>query len=255
MREVKNIIDVSVWTGNWPFIHLRYKDVPVLENKLKSMNISKAYIAPIEGILEQDPMRANKALLSAITGSYFSPVPVIDLSYANWQECMAVAMGDGRVKMVKLIPNYHQYKLYEQDMECLVKMAQSRRLVISIQAKVEDPRAQYELMKVPNVNWNDVVKTLSSFPEQTFILHCLTMGDLPNYLDSLDNVYTDIASVETQDVLSVLANRYPLDKFLFASHCPFYFPEGNVNKLKYTDLDQGELDKIAFKNAERIFGL
>jgi len=256
MKEINKIIDVSVWTGHWPFMHLRYGDINVLEDKLKSIRVIKAFIAPIEAILEQDPTRANLALLQKVSGDFFSPVPVIDLSYANWDECMDTVLYDPRVKMIKLIPNYHQYKMYEKDMDALVEMTRQKEIVISIQMKVEDPRAQYPLMKVANVNNSDVLQTLFSYPEQIFILHCLTMDSVPGFMTSLDNVYLDIACIERQDTLSVLQKTYSsLDKFLFASHCPFYFPEGNINKLKYSDLDINEIDKVAYKNAEKLFGI
>jgi uncharacterized protein len=253
MKEIGKLVDMSTWTGNWPFIHLRYGDMYVLKEKLKSINVVRAFIAPIEGILEQDPMRADRELLKKVKDSFFSPVPVIDLSYGNWQECMELALEDERVGMVKLLPNYHMYRLYEKDVAGLVRLAQQRNIVISIQMKIEDPRAQHPLMKAENVNYNDVIKTLSAFPEQIFILNNVLMSDLKMLMESLPNIYVDISCLEQQDILANLYKEYSLNRFLFSSHCPFFFPEGNLYKLKYADVDINEIVKVAYKNAERIF--
>ena len=255
MKEIKKLIDVSCFTGNWPFIHLRYGNIEVLEKKLAAINVTKAFISPVEAILEQDPIRANREMLKLVTGNIFSPVPVVDLSYQNWEDCMDIAVNDGRVKMVKLIPNYHMYKMYEKDMDKLVAYAKSKGLVISIQLTVEDPRGQYPLMKVERVHHYDVVKTLALFPEQTFILHNSSMNDLPFYMGALKNVYVDISYLERQDIMAVLHKEYSLDKFLFASHMPFFFPDGSLNKLKYANVDIDEVEKVAYKNATGIFNL
>ena len=41
---------------------------------------------------------------------------------------------------------------------------------------------------------------------------------------------------------------------VFASHAPFYYPEGNSYKLVYSELAQADVDTVAFGNAVDIFG-
>lgn len=254
MTEIDRLIDVSTWTGNWPFMRLRYREMNVLKEKLKSMNVKKAYIAPIEGILEQDPLRADAELLETVDDEFFSPVLIIDLSYGNWEECMELALEDSRVKMVKLIPNYHMYRLHDKDMGTLVKLAKSKGILISIQMSVEEARFQYPMMKVQNVEVFDIIKTLSSFPDQTFIVSSALMSDVRQLMESLNNIYLDISSLECQNVMEKIKSAYPLDRFLFSTHSPFYFPEANVYKLKYSTLDRDEINKISYLNAEKLFG-
>ncbi|MDF2815426.1 MAG: hypothetical protein K0Q81_1626, partial [Paenibacillus sp.] len=96
-KPINKLIDVAAWTGNWPFLKLRYTELPALKAKLQSLNVEQAFVAPIEAILEQDPIRANKELLEATRhDEFFSPVLVVDLSYANWQENVELAVKDGR---------------------------------------------------------------------------------------------------------------------------------------------------------------
>lgn len=249
---MNKLIDMSVWTGNWPFIHLRYGELGLLKEKLQSMNVTKAFAAPIEGILEQDPMRADMELMSRIKDDFFSPVPIIDLSYGNWRECMDMAIKDGRVRMVKLLPNYHMYGLDEAALGSLVELAQRNKMLVSVQMRVEDRRMRYPLLKVDDVGGYEIIKTLSRFPLQTFILNNVLMSEIRHILDSLDNVYFDIPFLEQPDTLEHISALYPLDRFLFSSHCPFFFPEGSLSKLKQSRLDIHEVEKVAYKNAERL---
>lgn len=121
MHEVNRIIDFSTWTGNWPFYNYRYKEINALKEKLKSINVEKAFLAPIEGILEQDPVRANIELLKSLQDDFFSPVVIVDMLYANWEESVDIAIKDERVKMIKLLPNYHMYDFTEENIEPLIK--------------------------------------------------------------------------------------------------------------------------------------
>jgi len=250
-----DLIDVSAWTGNWPFIKLRFTELNQLKAKLQSLHITKAFVAPIEAILEQDPMRANNELLAAVNDSFFSPVPVIDLSYANWQETLERAAADDRVRMIKLLPNYHMYELHEKQLAPLVLLTSRRNIVISIQMRVEDMRGQYHLMQVKDLDVVQVVKTMAYFPEQQFILSNPLLAELNEVLHSRDHIYVDIPSLESIDIVDELSARYSLDNILFASHSPFYVAEAAVYKLKLTEALPADIRRIACANAQRLFGL
>ncbi|RKN74193.1 amidohydrolase family protein [Paenibacillus ginsengarvi] len=247
------VIDFAVWTGNWPFLKLRYTELPALKVKLQSQHVQQAFVAPIDAILEQDPMRANKALLAATAGDdYFSPVLIADLSFANWEEVIELAVTDGHVRMIKLLPSYHMYEVDESVFEPLVRLTQQHRLLISFQMRVEDKRGMYPLLNVNDPDIVRVVKTLSYFPEQPFVLSNPVIGELVQVLNSVDNVYVELESLEHADVLLQLKQLYTLDRILYGSHAPFFIPEAALSKLKVTDATREDAEQVAFGNARRL---
>lgn len=259
----EKIIDCSTWVGNWAFYYLRYGKLEILKERLEKYNISKAYVSPIEAILEQEPTRANNALFESIDKlnniknenpdeRYFSPVPIIDLSICNWQEMIDVFTKRNDVKIIKLLPNYHMYDLTEDALKMLVEYTLKYNFIISIQMKIEDTRGQHPLMKVPDVQIEKVVKVISNFPEQKFIINNGYINDVDQVLYSFDNVYADISSVETQDILSTLSKRHGTKRLLFSTHSAFYYPEGNLFKLAYSTLNKEDLNKIAYENAKEL---
>lgn len=252
MHEISKLIDFSTWTGNWPFYNLRYKELDELKNKLQSINVVKAFVAPIECILEQDPLRANKQLLSDVKDDFFSPVIVVDMSYANWEDVIDLAIQDRRVKMVKLLPNYHMYDFTENNIAPLIKKTTNNNLIVTIQMRVEDARGQYPLMKVEDMDVQQVVKSISYFPEQIFILSNCYKEEINEVLFSAENAYVDLTSLEHHNTLKYLSEITCLERILFSSHCPFYYPEGNLYKLKYADLSIEEIEKVAFRNGEEL---
>lgn len=256
MHKVYKIVDFSCWTGNWPFIELRHRNLDSLQEKLESLNIVKAFVAPIEGILEQDPMRANRKLLDDISSDFFSPVLIVDLSFPNWKEVMELAVRDIRVSMIKLLPNYHMYEINEDNFEELIEITTKNKIVVSIQMRIEDKRGMYPLMKVPDLDIFKIVKTLSYFPNQVFMLnniHKGRIGELGQVINSLNNVYVDIATLESRSILKYLYEKYTLEKFLFSTHAPFYYPEASLYKLKYADVDINEVEKVAYENGADLF--
>lgn len=251
--HLNKVIDMAAWTGNWPFLKLRYTELPALKEKLQSLNVQQAFVAPIEAILEQDPIRANKTLLEATQGDdFYSPVLIVDLSYANWPEVVDLAVQDGRVRMVKLLPSYHMYDISEHTLEPLVKLTQQHKLLISLQMRVEDKRGMYPLLNVNDPDIVRVVKVLSYFPEQLFVLSNPVISELAQVLNSVDNVYVELASLENMDVTLHLKGLYTLDRIVFGSHAPFFIPESVLSKLKYTDATQDDVEQIASRNAERL---
>ena len=104
---IDKAIDCSVWSGNWPFYYLRYGKLELLKERLTGYNITKAFVSPIEAILEQDTARANKNLLESIDNMKddFFTCLVIDLSYLTEEAAIEIVANSQNVKMIKLLPN------------------------------------------------------------------------------------------------------------------------------------------------------
>lgn len=256
MKKIEKIIDCSCWSGNWPFYYLRYGRLQLLRERLEKYNIVKAYVSPIETILEPEPLRANLAFFEEIDKidqkGYFLPVPVIDLSMDTWQEIIDISLKRNDVKIVKLLPNYHMYNLSEETLEELVDRTMRNNLIISIQMRVEDPRRHHPLMKVADVDIIKTIKVLSGFPQQKFIISNGYLNEVQQALYYLDNAYADVSSAEIQDVLSLLAGKYDKNRLLFSTHSAFYYPEASVFKLAYSGLDEESMDKVAYRNASEL---
>lgn len=254
----QKIIDTSVWAGNWAFCYLKYGNYELLKERLSKYNIVRAYVSPIEAILEQDPIWANLHMYNVIdnmknkTTQFFSPVPIIDMSFENWSENIEFAVSRKDVKVIKLLPNYHMYEIDGEKLESLIEYTSKYDIIISIQMRVEDTRRHHPLMKVPDVDIIKILKVISCFSKQKFIICNGYLNDVEQALYFLDNVYVDISSVETQDVFLYLYDKYGLERLLFASHSAFYYIEGNIFKLGLSGLDKDYINKVAYENASEL---
>lgn len=249
------LIDASVWAGNWPFVSLPNRDLPSLKANLSRHGIVRAYVSPIEAILERDPLRADRALLADAAGDpFFSPVPVVDLSYANWRDAVELADANPSVRMVRLLPSYHLYELTEDLLAPLVELTRAKKLVIAVQLRIEDERSQYPAMKIPAPDPLRLASVLAAFPDQPFLLCNAYLGELVNLLGAFPNLYADTASLETRDTFAAVAARFDVNHLLFSTHAAFYYPDSNVHSLGCSSLDDAKLRRIAYENAEALLG-
>ncbi len=267
----KKFIDCSVWAGGWPFYYLRYGKLKTLKEGLAKYNVSKAFVSPIDAILEADPIRADLVLFDEIDRfemlqkeficgnetiyKFFSPVPVVDLSMQNWTDVIDFSILRNDVKIVKLLPNYHMYELTETNMGNLIEYIEytsKSGMIISIQMRIEDTRRHHPLMKVPDVDLIKLIKVLSYFPQQKFIVSNGYLGEVSEVLYSLENTYVDISSVEAEDALLSLSFWIKKGRVLFSTHSAFYYPEGNIFKVAYSGLDEECMNKISYKNAAEL---
>lgn len=248
------IIDCSVWHGKWPFYDLRYTDLALLEKKLKSLNVKKAFISSFDSVFAQDPHEGNFKMLEDIKKKpFFQPAPVIDLLLANWKENLEKLYADYKIKMIRLIPNFHMYELTEAVLAELVAFTAPRNIIISIPLRMEDPRGQSPLLRAPmELSVVGTAKVLSAYPEQSFILNNVYWGEINTLYYILKNTLFDIAMIEPVNPLKSIKEKYSVDRFVFSSNCPFFFPEGNWNKLSYSDIPKENIRKIASGNIEKM---
>lgn len=255
----ENFIDCSSWVGSWPFYYLRYGNIDLLADRYLKYNINKAYVSPIEAILETEPQRSCYELFNTVdryngnNGKVrFMPVPVVDLSIENWEDLVYESLKRSDVKMVKLLPNYHMYDFTEAILEKLIEITSAKGIIISIQMRIEDLRRHHPLMKVPDVDIIKVAKTVSAFPKQKFIINNGSVKEIGEGLYFPKNIWADMANAETQDVISTLLRENDPEKILFSTHSAFYFPEASVFKLAFSGMNKEDVDKVAFKNAEAL---
>ena len=146
------------------------------------------------------------------------------------------------------------YNFDEDTVKPLMEKIDGRNLIVSVQMRVEDRRGMYPLMQVPDMDIIQVVKTVTYFPKQKFIINNCYLNELGEVVYSAENAYVDISSVEFHNVLKHISDTSPMDRILFSSHCPFYYPEGNLFKLKYGDVPLEVVEKVACINGQELLG-
>jgi uncharacterized protein len=249
-----NLVDTSVFTGSWPFRYLKHSSLPELKAHLLDRGVTQAWVADCSSIFQQDPMPANEALLTALKDDgFFVPQALIDVSLRTWREDLRACRERWGCRIVKLTPGYHQYQLNDPRAGELAALAGESSLLVSIQMRMVDERAQHHAVKVSPVSAADVVALAERHPQTRFLACGAWRSDLQT-LQAASNIWVEISSIESGDTVREAIEIFSPLRLVFGSHSPLYYFEAVAAKL---DIERDEREErmladLANGNAKRL---
>lgn len=245
------IIDCNVGFGHWPFARFAEDTPAKLDRLLERDGIDTALVSSAEAVLYEEPEECNRALSKRLARyPRLVPVPVAN---PRVRSAEAIVNRPG-LKAVKLVPNYHAYRLVDDDAVALCERAAARGVAVLVQMRVEDERGHYELLKVPGVPVDDIVALAERMPKLTVVALCPYFAEAVK-LAKAANVYVDISFAETLDTLGQLCAAVPAGKVLFGSHAPWLYPKAAAAKLALSTIGAADREAIGWRNAARLFGI
>ncbi|MCZ7648796.1 MAG: amidohydrolase family protein [Planctomycetota bacterium] len=253
---MNDLIDVSVWSGHWPFRAVKRREPKELKAFLQGKGVRQAWISSAEAVLYPDPMQGNEPLLEAVGGDeFFLPVPILDVSLPLWRKDAEECVRRFKVKAFKLTPNYHQTPLNDRKVDEFCAFAAEKKLAVCIQLRMMEERTHHPLMKIPPVQLGDLAKLASQHPTVKFLACAAFCRDLPK-LREASNVFVEHSLVESPFTLKVALDAVGPERLVFGSHSPFIYYEANLAKLNAdpVDVKPEALRAIRHGNAARILG-
>ena len=128
-------IDVSAWTGTWPFDVNGHVSLARLAARLEAAGILEALVSPLDAVLAPDPMPANRALLAEIEEAGDLPVdlrpaPVVNPLLATWfADLVELLHALGREHLGQQVARRVEGQELAVDRHALAVDAQQRRRV------------------------------------------------------------------------------------------------------------------------------
>ncbi|MFP3904760.1 MAG: amidohydrolase family protein, partial [Armatimonadota bacterium] len=104
------IIDCNAHLGHWPFRDLQYSSADDFVNLMNRNGITRAVVAPYQGLLYGDVRPANEWLLEEVSAhsERFVALGAINPAFPDWERDLSAAIGQG-FSGVAVYPNYHSY--------------------------------------------------------------------------------------------------------------------------------------------------
>ncbi|HSI13134.1 MAG TPA: hypothetical protein VK961_13875 [Chthoniobacter sp.] len=252
------LIDTNAWLGQWPIRRLALDAPAALAAKLKQIDVSRAWVSSLEGILHKDIGSVNARLAEECSRSpIFEPIGVINLSLPRWEADVEACSLRHHMRGLRLLPGYHGYKLDDPRFAALLKLATSHRLAVQIAVALEDERTQNPLLRVPPVD----ITPLAALADQitgvrVMLLNWQRVSGGKPLLSTLQKtrVLLDTAMVEGIAGIESVLEEFPVAQLCFGSYAPVFYPESAKLKLRESDLSDVQLDAITQGNAQRFLG-
>jgi hypothetical protein len=173
-----NYFDANSWIGRWPFAWLDAPTPRSLATHLRRHGIARALVSPIEAVLAPAPGPANRELLRSTRGvDSIAPVPVVNPALANWREELDAA-ADPRVRAVRVLPNYHNFRLRSRAMDEFAAELVRRRLRLIVQMRLVDERHEFHAMRLKGAPAGDLDALLRRQPRLRVLACGLTRPEL-----------------------------------------------------------------------------
>ena len=255
MPHVSGLIDVSAWSGAWPFDVNGHVSLARLAERLERAGIAEALVSPLDAVLAPDPMTANRALLETIEAAgdlpvRLRPAPVVNPLLATWLEDLAelVDRAGGGIPAVRLLPTWHGWSPDTPGTgECLGAVSSIDMMPI-VQARMVDERALPPGAAQAVFDVAAMAGWLASKPDVPVMLAGLYRSEL-EAVAGLDHVAVDLSFVESEDTLATTLEVLPRRRVLLGTHAPLFEPLAAVAKLPDTGPHRREARLIGTASA------
>ena len=257
------VTDVNVWLSRWPFRRLQLDETPRLVAKLHALGVRQAWAGSYDSVFHRDIDGVNSRLANECRqhggDGMLVPFGAVNPTLPDWEEDVRRCREVYAMPGVRLLPNYHDYKVDDPIFLRLLELCAKHKLIVQIAASMEDDRTQHPLVRVPVVEFAALPQVMAKVPAaRVILLNALRTargGEPLTLLAKCENLWLDIATLEGIGGLGNVIARYPAERFLFGSNAPFFYPESAVLKLKESAVAGDALKMITGDNARKILSV
>jgi predicted TIM-barrel fold metal-dependent hydrolase len=247
------LFDALAWTGAWPFSPVAVHEARSLAAELAANGISGALVSPFEAVFAPDPAPANRRLLHDTRAtSGLVPVPVVNPALPGWERELEACRADARVRIVRLLPAYHGYRLDGRAAAAFARVAAADGLAVAVQMRLVDERHEHHAVRVRPVP----VAALESFARRTPELRLLASGLLRSEIKAvaprLSGVRFDTAFAEWLDTVPDLLARARPEQLVFATNAPLLIPAAGRAKVATASVPDSVRAAIGGGNLPRL---
>ncbi len=249
------IYDADTWIGHWPYRRLPYTSVADLLRQMDSHGIEKALVASLQGIFYMDSHEANRELHQQVRRHRDRLVPcaILNPTYFGWERDLKQCREEWSMPVLRLIPQYHGYKLTDSVAEEIVSAAHELKMRVALYGRVVDLRGRSPLDHSRQVPSDEIISLFKKFPGATFML--LNSGPVkPPRGKNAPKIYQDTALMHGGFGAGIEngLKTCTVDRLMFGSTMLLRYCQPAIIAVDRLKLTKSQKDKILFKNLKRI---
>jgi len=157
---------------------------------------------------------------------------------------------------IRILPNYHGYRLWDPCAEELLTLAREHNLIVQVFVRIVDERWQH-MHFTPAVDvGQDIAYLISMFPKNKVIVSGTSIAELRSLTSALKAhpaLYADISRVRGPVfALDNFAETMPLQRILLGTLWPVQIMEASVWEITTSTLSAQHQRAILYDNAAAI---
>lgn len=237
-------VDCNIWLGEHPNRRLPWHGAEAIAANLRQRGVTQTWASTFDLMMHKDLAAANARLASecAASNGLILPVGAINPTLPAWQSDVERCATEHRMKLLRVLPNYHGYALDDPRFAELLALADKHRLLVQVVTQIEDERTQHPLLKVAPAD-------LKKLPKDARVM--VLNANNAQIMTALrgTRVIIDTAFVEAVGGLENLLKDWPIEQLVFGSHTPWFYFEANQLKFTECELSAAQLAAVTSRNA------
>jgi predicted TIM-barrel fold metal-dependent hydrolase len=248
------MIDVNVHTYYCPFQRFPFPDLKALSDHLSDEGIDEAYVSHLGCVFYADPDVFNRELLAACARlDSINAVPIVNPHLNGWRQNLEAYL-DAGIRAVKIIPSFHNYRIYSRPVFELIEALDEAGCRLMIQMRYEDERERYFALNVYGPKTDQVVRLALRYPDVPMLCLNAYLTEAKEFGRLTPNLLVDMAFSEWLFTLDLMLEQLESDRILFGSHSPFLITKATALKLTESRLDRTLKKQIGTGNALHFLG-
>lgn len=238
-----SVIDVSAWIGAYPFRGIPNSSLEDLRAKMNELQIERTIVSPYEAIFWENNVDAYERFATQLANDDKIEVwPVVRPGATVGLEKL---LDRFHPRGIRLLPNYHNYRLSESSAREILDLAKSRKLIVQVFQRIADERWHY-LLKVPPVDQNDLEYLTSVHTDQRILLSGLnSIAPFASRLQQSPNLYADLSRIRgPQFAIEAMVKSLPVEKLVFGSLWPVQIIEATLWQISNAKIDEALQKKL-----------
>ena len=251
------MFDVNTSIGHWPFRKLENNTAFELKNYLESYGIEGAAVAHNHAACYMNVHESNVELFRNITAEksgFFRGIATLNPLYAAWEKDLATCRNEFNFKAVRLLPEYHNYKLSDNAAAEIITAAAELNMLVVIPNEIVNYRQRHWMESGIPLGCAALLETAKKFPQAKFLFTETAFADNPAE-PYPENIWFEMSRFQCcfRDTLNKFIAQVGADHVLFGSGSPFKEIEPALIKFRNIKLEKTGLDLIAKNNFINLF--
>ena len=251
------MFDVNTSIGHWPFRKLENNTLPELKKYLENYGIKGAAVAHNHAACYMNVHESNIELFQALNAeksNFFHGIATLNPLYAAWEKDLVTCRNELNFKAVRLLPEYHNYKLSDSAASDIITAAGEMDMLVVIPNEIVNYRQRHWMESGVPLGTAALLETAKKFPQTRFLFMETAFVDNPAE-PYPENIWFEMSRFQCcfRDTLNKFIAQVGADHVLFGSGAPFKEIEPSLIKFHNIKLEKRELDLISKNNFMKLF--
>ncbi len=242
MTNSLRFFDVNCMIGNW-YWKLEFSCIKSLREHMSRYKIDKAIVFHSLS-WQYHPSAGNKKLIEEVSGNAVLYPALVLLPFATDEtpiETVTKDIEDSGVKMVRVFPRDHNFRLSDWNCRELLNFLEGIRMPLAVDFDQTTPEDLLEICK--NHSALPIVLTNVSRTASRIIYSLFSRAN---------NLSMEISNYFIYGGIEDIVRKFGPERLLFGTQMPFFDPGSAVGSVIYAGISTEAKERIAFGNLDNL---